>query len=238
MGSVNCFPAGMGSRNCPSPGFSCLPEGFLARLDRFPFLTCILSGSSWLSIYIRFGLPLGPSMSFSPPGILMVSARFDLRACRLFLTGRVQGDAGAKIFYGRISRFRHEPDRLLCARRISGPLPGVGFLCKGSSVRPVFSVPGKGRHRCPPVAGVKAGASFPDRRLRGRLASPGLCPRRFRRAGGAGIRLRRSTRRMSVPLLLRSFAVRIHAVFRVGFAAGGIRRLSGASIPWRRYRAG
>lgn len=113
-----------------------------------------------------------------------------------------------------------------------------GLLGRGSSVRPVFAVPGKGRHRCQPVAGVKAGASFTYCRLRGRLASSGFCPRRFRRAGGAGECLRRSTRRMSVPLLLRSFAVRIHAGFRVGFAAGGIRRLSGASIPWRRYRAG
>lgn len=78
------------------------------------------------------------------------------------------------------------------------PSPGVGFVFRGSGVRPVFAVPGKGRHRCPPVAGVKAGASFPDRRLRGRLASSGLCPRRFRRAGGAGICLRPSTRRTNL----------------------------------------
>lgn len=41
-----------------------------------------------------------------------------------------------------------------------------GLLCEGSSVRPVFAVPERSmdnRHRCPPVAGVKAGESFPDR---------------------------------------------------------------------------
>lgn len=82
-----------------------------------------------------------------------------------------------------------------------GAVARRGLLFRGSSVRPVFAVLGRSmdsRHCCPPVAGVKAGESFPDRRLRGRLASPGLCPRRLRRAGGAGIRLRPSTRRTNL----------------------------------------